>query len=96
MRRPWGGGAVSAGPPPVVAFRGQVSDARDVPEQAPMTPQEADSSSDDGTIHVLLVEDDRRLAELTATYLRKRGLVVDIAADGTTGLSTVMACNAMS
>ena len=38
-------------------------------------------------IHVLLVEDDSRLAALTAAYLRQRQVVVSIAADGKTALS---------
>jgi len=41
-------------------------------------------------ITVLLVEDDRPLAELTATYLGKRGLIVTLAADGPSGLSEAL------
>jgi len=46
-----------------------------------------DAVAAEGVISVLLVEDDQRLAELTALYLRKRGLVVTLAADGTSGLA---------
>lgn len=42
---------------------------------------------DEGVISVLLVEDDQRLAQLTALYLQQRGLVVTLAADGLTGLA---------
>jgi len=38
------------------------------------------------TIRVLLVEDDVRLAQLTAKYLEMRGLTVTVAHDGATGL----------
>lgn len=38
-------------------------------------------------IHVLLVEDDARLARFTADYLRQQGVIVDIAQDGITGAS---------
>ena len=41
-------------------------------------------------ITVLLVEDDRPLAELTAKYLAKRGLIVTLAADGPSGLSEAL------
>lgn len=39
-----------------------------------------------GSILVLLIEDDQRLARLTAQYLKKHGLIVSLAADGETGL----------
>ena len=39
------------------------------------------------TLRVLLVEDDRRLAALVAEYLRSRGVEVEIAHDGLTGLA---------
>lgn len=42
---------------------------------------------DGGLIRVLLVEDDDRLARLTARYLELRGLVVTTAADGAAGLA---------
>lgn len=45
---------------------------------------------DEGIIHVLLVEDDQRLAELTADYLTMRGLVVTRAADGPSGLAEAL------
>lgn len=40
----------------------------------------------ENAISVLFVEDDQRLAQLTAKYLRKRGLVVTLAVDGPSGL----------
>lgn len=45
---------------------------------------------DEGLIRVLLVEDDERLANLTAKYLRMRGLVVTVALDGHSGLTEAM------
>jgi two-component system OmpR family response regulator len=42
---------------------------------------------DGGLIRVLLVEDDDRLARLTARYLEMRGLVVTLASDGAAGLA---------
>ena len=42
---------------------------------------------DESVISVLLVEDDQRLARLTALYLEQRGLVVTLAADGRRGLA---------
>jgi two-component system response regulator RstA len=41
----------------------------------------------DSPIHVLLVEDDRRLAELTRTYLESHDVTVTLAHDGVTGLA---------
>ena len=41
----------------------------------------------EGLIRVLLIEDDERLARLTAKYLELRGLVVSIASDGAAGLA---------
>jgi DNA-binding response OmpR family regulator len=41
---------------------------------------------DGGSIRVLLIEDDRRLARLTAKYLEMRGLEVALAEDGLSGL----------
>jgi len=41
----------------------------------------------DGTIRVLLVEDDARLARLTAQYLEIRGLLVTVASSGPAGLA---------
>ncbi|MDY7233122.1 response regulator transcription factor [Hyalangium rubrum] len=43
--------------------------------------------ANDGTIQVLLVEDDERLARLTARYLQEHGLVVTVARTGPEGLS---------
>ncbi len=43
------------------------------------------SEAPQGTIKVLLVEDDTRLAQLTARYLENHGVVVTIAADGNEG-----------
>lgn len=48
-------------------------------------------SESEGTIHVLLIEDDHRLARLTASYLQLRGLVVTLASDGTSGLQQALA-----
>jgi len=42
-------------------------------------------------LRVLLVEDDRRLAALVAEYLRSRGVEVELAHDGLTGLARAMA-----
>jgi two-component system, OmpR family, response regulator len=42
---------------------------------------------DEGLIRVLLVEDDERLAQLTAKYLQMRGLVVTVAYDGVEGFT---------
>jgi two-component system, OmpR family, response regulator len=47
-------------------------------------------SDDTASILVLLIEDDQRLASLTAHYLEKHGLTVQQAHDGTTGLSEAM------
>lgn len=49
------------------------------PEVAEMTQE--------GTIQVLLVEDDERLARLTARYLQEHGLVVTVARTGPEGLT---------
>jgi len=54
-------------------------------------PPEPPPGSDEPTIHVLLVEDDRRLAELTREYLVRHALVVTIAGDGDTGLAQALA-----
>jgi DNA-binding response OmpR family regulator len=43
-----------------------------------------------GTVSVLLVEDDARLAALTAEYLRERGVVVSVASDGVRGLEEAL------
>lgn len=48
------------------------------------------ASEDQATIVVLLIEDDRRLADLTAQYLRKHDLVVMIVHDGKSGLAEAM------
>jgi CheY-like chemotaxis protein len=42
------------------------------------------------TIAVVLVEDDDRLARLTARYLESHGVVVTIASDGREGIAKVM------
>lgn len=42
------------------------------------------------TIAVVLVEDDERLARLTAKYLESHGVRVTVAADGPTGLATAI------
>ena len=41
---------------------------------------------DEGLIQVLLVEDDERLARLTARYLQEHGIVVTVARTGPEGL----------
>ncbi len=41
---------------------------------------------EEGTIHVLLVEDDERLARLTSRYLQEHGVVVTVAHSGTDAL----------
>jgi two-component system, OmpR family, response regulator len=43
--------------------------------------------SEEGTIQVLLVEDDERLARLTARYLQEHGIVVTVARTGPEGLA---------
>ena len=50
----------------------------------------ASMTADEGIITLLLVEDDRPLAELTAKYLQKRGLTVALAHDGVTGLAEAL------
>ncbi|WP_224245040.1 response regulator transcription factor [Hyalangium gracile] len=42
---------------------------------------------EEGTVQVLLVEDDERLARLTARYLQEHGLVVTVARTGPEGLA---------
>ena len=42
------------------------------------------------TIAVVIVEDDDRLARLTARYLESHGVVVNIAGDGRDGIAKVM------
>jgi two-component system, OmpR family, response regulator len=44
----------------------------------------------EGAISVLLVEDDQPLAELTAKYLGKRGVIVTLAPDGPSGLAEAL------
>jgi len=46
--------------------------------------------SDEALIHLLLVEDDQRLAELTGEYLQRHGVVVDFAGDGDRGLARAL------
>jgi DNA-binding response OmpR family regulator len=50
---------------------------------------EESASSTDGTIRVLFIEDDKRLARLTASYLDIRGLAVTVVHDGASGLEEV-------
>jgi DNA-binding response OmpR family regulator len=45
------------------------------------------TTTEEGTVQVLLVEDDERLARLTARYLQEHGLVVTVARTGTEGLT---------
>ncbi len=42
------------------------------------------------TIHVLLIEDDTRLADLTKSYLEKQGLMVAVSHDGDHGLQAAL------
>lgn len=49
------------------------------------------AGSDDSLIHVLLVEDDVRLADLTRVYLERHGIVVSLAHDGDEGLELALA-----
>jgi two-component system, OmpR family, response regulator len=44
-------------------------------------------ATEEGTVQVLLVEDDERLARLTARYLQEHGLVVTVARTGTEALT---------
>ncbi len=46
--------------------------------------------NDDSVIQVLLIEDDQRLARLTADYLCMRGLLVTVEGTGPSGLAEVM------
>jgi two-component system, OmpR family, response regulator len=48
------------------------------------------ASAPDGVIQVLLVEDDDRLARLTARFLEGHGVAVTLAADGEVGLSEAL------
>ncbi|MFY0528625.1 response regulator transcription factor [Archangium gephyra] len=45
------------------------------------------STTDEGTIQVLLVEDDERLARLTSRYLQEHGIIVTVARTGPEGLA---------
>lgn len=45
------------------------------------------TTAEEGTVQVLLVEDDERLARLTARYLQEHGIVVTVARTGTEGLT---------
>jgi two-component system, OmpR family, response regulator len=45
---------------------------------------------DEASVKVLLVEDDERLAKLTARYLESHGLLVTIASDGAVGLTEAL------
>ncbi len=49
--------------------------------------QTTHSTPDEGTIQVLLVEDDERLARLTARYLQEHGILVTVARTGPEGLA---------
>jgi DNA-binding response OmpR family regulator len=51
----------------------------------------APPSPDESLIRVLLVEDDEKLARLTADYLERSGLVVTRVADGRAALATALA-----
>ncbi|RKG97546.1 response regulator transcription factor [Corallococcus carmarthensis] len=44
------------------------------------------TTSEEATIQVLLVEDDERLARLTARYLQEHGIIVTVSASGTDAL----------
>ena len=55
-----------------------------------MDRETSQSITDPGIIRVLFIEDDTRLARLTATYLKMRGLLVTVAADGPGGLSETL------
>jgi DNA-binding response OmpR family regulator len=55
-----------------------------------MSPDTAPSSPDESLIQVLLVEDDEKLARLTADYLERSGLIVTRVGDGRTALATVL------
>jgi DNA-binding response OmpR family regulator len=46
--------------------------------------------SEPADIHVLLIEDDQRLAELTREYLERHGVVVSWEGDGARGLQTAL------
>ncbi|RYZ35269.1 MAG: response regulator transcription factor [Myxococcaceae bacterium] len=50
-----------------------------------MTPRP--TTSEEATIQVLLVEDDERLARLTARYLQEHGIIVTVSASGTDALA---------
>lgn len=45
------------------------------------------TTTEEGTVQVLLVEDDERLARLTARYLQEHGIVVTVARTGIEGLT---------
>lgn len=45
------------------------------------------TTTEEGTVQVLLVEDDERLARLTARYLQEHGIVVTVARTGPEGLT---------
>lgn len=53
-------------------------------------PMNTQPSRDEGLIRVLFVEDDEKLARLTARYLESHGLVVSWAADGRKGLNEAL------
>lgn len=48
------------------------------------------TSLDDGTIRALLIEDNERLGELTARYLRTHGVTVTLITDGAQGLAAAL------
>ncbi len=51
----------------------------------------AENTGQEPLIHLLLVEDDARLAALTREYLERHGLAVDLEADGERGLRAALA-----
>jgi DNA-binding response OmpR family regulator len=55
-----------------------------------MVPTAHTTSVEEALIRVLLVEDDQRLARLTARYLEGHGLVVTLAFDGNQGLAEAL------
>jgi CheY-like chemotaxis protein len=50
--------------------------------EASSQPPAAGERSEHGVVHVLVIEDDARLAGLVAEFLTSRGMLVDVAGDG--------------
>lgn len=48
-------------------------------------------ATDNSQPYVMIVEDDERLADLTAEYLRNNGLKVDVVGDGNTAIDAIVA-----